>query len=165
MSIGSSLKSFFSKVGQEIEKLFGGKASVEQKVQAVITYIAPLVNTIVTLADPAIAPLVSGVISTVQADLATVSTIVQAGTAVPGSTGSQSIITALTSVKNNFATLLADAGVKNSANFSKISAAANLIIGETEAVVSELASSTVATGLGPQAPPTPIATTGTPISS
>jgi hypothetical protein len=138
MGILSSAKSVFEKVGAEIEKLFGGSASVEQKVQATITFVAPLVNTVVVLADPAIAPTVAKVISTVQADLALVSTVVQGATPAPGSSAATTATTALNSVKTNLSELLTDSGVKNSANFSKISAAVNLIIAEVEAVLSGL---------------------------
>jgi hypothetical protein len=137
MSFLGSFKTFFEKVGAEIEKLFG-KAGLEQKIQAVITYAAPIVETIVTLADPPIAPLVNSVISIVQADLATVSAVVQGATPTPGSTTSQTITTALNSIKSNLSGLLTDAGVKNSTNFSKISAAVNLIIGEVDAVLTNL---------------------------
>jgi len=138
MGILSSAKSVFEKAGAEIEKLFGGSASVEQKVQATITFVAPLVNTVVVLADPAIAPTVAKVISTVQADLALVSTVVQGATPAPGSSAATTATTALNSVKTNLSELLTDSGVKNSANFSKISAAVNLIIAEVEAVLSGL---------------------------
>lgn len=145
MSFLGGFKSFFEKVGAELEKLFGGTASIEQRIQSVITYVAPLVNTIVTLADPAVAPIVAKIIATVQADLAAVSTVVQEGTAAAGSTGAQTATTALNSIKANLGTLLTDSGVKNAANFAKISAAANLIIGEIEAVLSELTTGASAT--------------------
>ena len=138
MGILSSAKSVFEKIGAEIEKLFGGTASVEQKVQAAITFVAPLVNTVVVLADPAIAPTVAKVISTVQADLALVSTVVQEATPVPGSSAATTATTSLNSVKTNLSELLTDSGVKNSANFTKISAAVNLIVGEVEAVLAGL---------------------------
>jgi hypothetical protein len=138
MALLSSLKTFFEKVGAEIEKLFGGPTSLAQQVQAVITYVAPLVNTIVVLADPAIAPLVAGVIAIVQADLATVSVVVQGATPTPGSTVAQTLTTALGSIKNNLSGLLTDAGVKNSANFAKISSIASLVMAEADAILAKL---------------------------
>ena len=139
MSILSGFKSFFEKAGAELEKLFGGKASFEQKVQSVIAYVAPLVNTIVALADPAISPIVNGVISTVQSDLATISTVVTQGTAPAGSPAAQTATTALNSIKSNLSGLLTDVGVKNSASFTKIEAIANTIIGEIEAILGSMA--------------------------
>jgi hypothetical protein len=139
MSILGKAKTFFEKVGTEIEKLFGGKASLEQKIQSVIAFTAPLVNTIVTLADPSIAPQVSKAVTVVQSDLATISTVVQGSTVVPGSTGAQTAITALNSIKTNLNDLLTEAGVKNTAKFAQISAAANLVIGEVEAILANMA--------------------------
>ena len=73
MSFLGSFKTFFDKVGSVLKKLFGS-ASFEQTVQSVITYAAPLLETIVGLAagSPA-ATAVAAVVSTVQSDLATVS--------------------------------------------------------------------------------------------
>ena len=49
MSFLGSFKTFFDKVGSVLKKLFGS-ASFEQTVQSVITYAAPLLETIVGLA-------------------------------------------------------------------------------------------------------------------
>lgn len=134
MSIGS----FFSKVEAELKKLFGS-TTVEQKIQSVISYVAPIVNTIISLADPAIAPFVAGVISTVQSDLATVSVVVQGAAVSAGSTAAQTVTSALNSVKANLAGLLASAEIKNSAKVSQITAATNLVIGEVDAALAGLA--------------------------
>lgn len=142
MSFFAGFKSFFDKVGNEIEKLFGGKASLEQKIQATITYVAPVLNTIVGLADPAVEPLVSKVISTVQSDLATVSTVVQGATVAPGSTDEQRLVAALNSIRTNLSGMLTAAEVKNTSKFNEIEAATNLVIGEVEAAAGSLSTST-----------------------
>jgi hypothetical protein len=143
MSFFGSVKSFFEGVGKTLEKLFGAGASTfEVKAQAVITYVAPLVTTIVQLtAGTAAATLVSNIMKTVQVDLATVATAVQAGTAAPGSHTYVVVTTALNSITSNLASLLAAAEVKNSGKVSEITAAVNLIVGEVEAVLSSLAAS------------------------
>lgn len=139
MSIWSKFGSFFEAVGTEIEKLFGA-SSLEQKAQAVISYVAPVVNTIVGLLDPAVAPLVAGVISAVQSDLATISVVVQSATAAPGSTAAQTIKTAITGVNTNLNGILQMAEVKNSAKIAQITSAVTLISGELNALLTNLPS-------------------------
>lgn len=143
MKFLSKFKTFFDKVGAVLEKFFGS-SGLEQKIEATITYIAPLVNTIVKLVDPALAPEVAAAITLIQADLATASTVVQEGTVAPGSTAEQTVTTALTSVQTNLTTIITDAGVKNSASFTEIDAAGNLILGELQAMLAALTSSTPA---------------------
>jgi hypothetical protein len=134
-----SLGSFFGKVWAEFKKLFGKEPQVAQVVRSVITYVAPVLETVVTLAaGSAAGTIVTNVINNVQADLATVSTVIQQGTVAPGSTAEASIIAALNSVKSNLGTLLTDADVKNSAKAAEITSATNLIIGEVEAALTNL---------------------------
>jgi hypothetical protein len=103
-----SLGSFFGKVWAEFKKLFGKEPQVAQVVRSVITYVAPVLETVVTLAaGSAAGTIVTNVINNVQADLATVST-------------------------------LTDADVKNSAKAAEITSATNLIIGEVEAALTNL---------------------------
>ena len=138
-----SIKSFFESVGSEIEKLFKSvvSSSWEQKASATIKYVAPLVETIVQLAaGTAAAAAVTGVINQVQADLATVSVVVQGGKVAAGTSAAATVQAALTSVNTNMAALLADADVKNSAKAADIEATTNLITGEVSAILSNLPS-------------------------
>jgi hypothetical protein len=134
-----SVKTFFSKVWDEMEKLFTNGATYEKAIQSVITYAAPIVETIVGLAagGPA-AALVTRVISTVQSDMATVSVVVQQGTVAPGSTAATTCEAALNSIKTNLTSLLTAAEVKNSAKAADITNAVNLIVGEVDAALSGL---------------------------
>lgn len=128
--------SFFETIGHELKSIFTS-TTWEQKVLSTLAYTEPFIVGILTLADPAIAPFVTGVINAVVADLTTVKTIVQQGTVAPGSSEAVAITTALDSVKSNLNGLLADAHVKNSASVAKITAAVDLVNGEVDAILQE----------------------------
>jgi hypothetical protein len=139
----SGLKTFFEKVWAELKKLFKSGATWEKVAQSVITYAAPLVETIVGLAaGTAAEALVTRIINTVQSDMATVSVVAQGAAVAPGSTDAATVEAALNSIKTNLSELLEAAEVKSAATGSKITAAANLIIGEVEALLSNLPQTT-----------------------
>jgi hypothetical protein len=155
-----SLKSFFHKIGSEIEKWFGS-ATTEQKIMGSMNIVGPFLQTIVTLAGGAKAGAeVSSVLSQIKADFGTVSAIVQQGTAAAGTPLAQSLTTAASSIQANLGAVLTDAGIKNSQHFTTIQTTSNLVIQELEAIVGEFASMAPA----PSAP-TPQAPAPTPISS
>ena len=141
MSFWGSFKTFFEKVGAELEKLFGAGSKIEQQIQAVVTYVAPIVSGIISFADPAIAPLVNKVIAIVQADLATLSTVAQDTTITAGSTAAATAVSVLTSIKTNLSGLLQMAEVKNSAKISQITSAVNTVVAEVQAILTSLAGS------------------------
>jgi hypothetical protein len=138
MSIFSGFKSFFEKVGAEIETLFGKTATVSQKILAVVKYVAPLAEGIIALADPAILPVVTAAVTIAEADLATVSAIASGASVAPGTPAAASVLAAMNSLESNLTGLLTDAGVKNASSFTKIEAAVNAILGEVKAVLSSL---------------------------
>lgn len=154
MSILGGIKTFFEKVGAEFEKLFGKLPSWAQSAKSVITYVAPLLETIVQLAAGSAAEAkVATWIADVQGDLATVSAIAKDGTPAPGSTAAKSAQTALSSINTNMAALLADADVKNSAKVNEIEAAVTGITGEISALLSGLSSGSPSSATGTAATP------------
>lgn len=134
MSIGT----FFHRVEAEFVKLFRAAPSYEQKVQSVIALVGPIVVGIIGMADPAIAPEVTSVMRTVQSDLATVSTLTQAGQVAPGSTAVVTVETAMNAIKDNVNGILSIAEVKNSVKVNEITSAVNMITGEMDAMLAEL---------------------------
>jgi hypothetical protein len=133
-----SAKTFFEKIGTELEKLFKS-TNWEQKAIAAVGYIAPLAETLVTLlAGLPAGTAVTNIVNQIKASIATVSVVAQDGTPAPGSTAAQTIESALTSINTNLGALLADAGVKNSAKVTEIEATANLITGETSALLASI---------------------------
>jgi hypothetical protein len=136
-----SFKSFFDAIGHELERLFGSK-TLEQQILGVVSYAAPIVETIVglTAGGPAEA-LVAGVVNTVQADFATVSAVVQQGTVAAGSSTVTVIQTALNSIGTNLSGLLQAAEVKNSTKAAQITTEVNGVLGEIKALLANLPSS------------------------
>jgi hypothetical protein len=130
MSIGS----FFHSVGAAFKKLFGS-STWERTAASTITYVAPLLETIVQLAAGSAAEqAVAKVIATVQSDLATVAAVVD-GTASGTPHGTAVVVSALGSIKTNLSGLLSLAEVKNSGKVSQITTAVNLIVGEADAML------------------------------
>lgn len=134
MSFWSGVKTFFEKVGSEIEKAFGS-STVEQKAQGAIALIGAAVVTITGLAGgPAASAAVSGIIKQIQTWYGTISSVVQAGTPAPGSTPATLLSMATASLKSNVAALLTAADVKNSTKFTDIQNEADTIINEIQAI-------------------------------
>jgi len=131
-------KTFFEKVEAEAKKLFGS-TSWEKTASSVITYAAPIAESLVGLAagQPAEA-LVTGVVNAVKADLTTVSAVVSGAQAPPGSTLAVTVRTALTSINTNLASLLSASEVKDSKTASEITEAVTLLTGEVDALLSSL---------------------------
>ena len=133
-----SISSFFSKIGTEFKKLFGKAPAFEQIAQSVITYVSPILLTVLTFADPAIEPIVSKAVSIVQADLATVSTVVKDGAVTAGSTGAATVEAALASINSNLTGLLSVAEVKNSNKIVEITAAVNSVTTEVDTLLNNI---------------------------
>ena len=96
-----SVKTFFEKIGTDIGDIFkkAFSATWEQKVLSTVAYVEPFIDGILSLADPAIEPLVSKVVAAVVSDLTTVKTVVSQGTVAAGSTAAQQVTAALTSIQ------------------------------------------------------------------
>ncbi len=62
--------SFFAKVKAELKKLFTHAPGWEASAAATLTYVAPMVETMVALVDPAVVPLVNTLIAKVQSAMA-----------------------------------------------------------------------------------------------
>jgi hypothetical protein len=126
--------SFFSKIEAEFKSLTDKEPTFAQSVQSIVTYVAPVVLTVLTFTDPAIEPIVSKAISVVQSDLATVNAVVKSSTVTPGSTAAATVKAALGSITSNLSGLLQVAAVKNSAKITQITAAVNEISTEINSI-------------------------------
>jgi hypothetical protein len=138
------MKKFWDKVETAFKKLFGS-TTWEKTASSVLTYVGPLLETLVALTDPAIAPLVTSIVNTVRSDLATVYAVVSGATATPPTNELQAVTNALGSIQTNLAALLSAAGVKNSANAAKITAVVDTIIGEVQAIAENIPKASAAT--------------------
>lgn len=136
--------SFFEKVKSWFQRWFKSAPGVEHTIIATLTYVAPIVEGVLTLVDPPAAAIVTPVITIVQRDLATVAATVQDGMPAPGSAPAQAVISALNAINTNIAGLLNVAEVKNSAKIAEIEDAVHTITQEIDAVVGSVSGSLTA---------------------
>ena len=125
----SSIKGFFT-------RLYNSTPKWSEEVSTGIKLAAPLTNSIVVLLAPEEAPLVQGVVSEVQSDLAVAAQLVSQSHG--SDTVPAGVNTALDSVKNNLSGLLTAGHIKNADTLAKVTAVVNTIIGEVEAIIGAL---------------------------
>ena len=124
---------FWHRVENALKKIFGS-TSWEQTATSVLTYVGPLVQTLVTLAagGPAGA-LVGAAVATAKSDLGIAAAVVSGATSTPAANDVALFVNAMNSVKANLTGILSAAEVKNSGKQSEITNAVNLIVGELDA--------------------------------
>jgi hypothetical protein len=148
------MKTLFSHIKTFFTKLFGS-TNWERVAVNTLAVVGPLLTTLVTLtAGAPAAALVGKIVSTAQADLQTVSslvTTVQSGTSTGAAAQLQNL---LAGVKANLSSLLTAADIKDADTQAKVSAIVNTVIEEIDAILGEVP--TTATGAAP-APPAPAA--------
>lgn len=148
-----SVSSFFHRVGAAFKKLFGN-STWEKTAQSTITFVAPLLETIVQLAAGSGAEqAVAKVVGTVQSDLATLLAVIDEANASTDPHTAAVVATALGSVKDNLSCLLNIAEIKNSGKITQVTAAVNLIVGEVDAMLGSLPAPTA---VAPAPAPTPL---------
>jgi Flp pilus assembly protein TadB len=134
------MKSAWHHIEAWFKKLFGS-TKWEKTASSVLTYIAPLLETIVALvAGQPVEAAVAAIVAEIQGDLAAASALI-ANANVLGVSPVAGAINLLNSVKANLAELLAAAQVKDTAVQQKITAIANSIIGEVEAILAAIPAS------------------------
>jgi hypothetical protein len=132
------MKKFWYKVEDAFKKLFGS-TTWEKTASSVLTYLAPLLETLVALtAGGPAAALATGIVDTLQSDLATVAAVVNGANATPPANELAAVIQALESIETKLAALLTAAEIKNSTNAAKITAVVNTIVGEVEAILENI---------------------------
>lgn len=147
-----SLSTFFHKVGSAFKKLFGS-STWEKTASSTITFVAPLLETIVGyVAGSGAENTVKGIIGTVQSDLATIAAVVDGGQV--DAHGTAVVVSALNSVRANMSGLLNLAEVKNSDKQAAITTAVNLVVGEVDAMLGALPAAQAVNTVAP-APPAP----------
>ena len=125
--------SFFAKVKAELKRLFTHVPGWEASAAATLTYVAPLVETVVALVDPEIAPVVTALIAKVQSAMAAAAVVV-----IKDAGPTPTLITYLNAVKGDLAQVEGVAGVKDPVTAAKLTALVGTITGEVEAILAEL---------------------------
>lgn len=157
--------SFFSAIGHYMKEVFGD-SSVEAKVNGTLTLLTPAVVELVNLiGGPGASAIVTAGISQFKADYATLCAVTQGSFPAPGGNAAGVVKGLLGSLQQNLTAILADSGVKNSANKDKISGYATFFLNEAEAIVEEIEAAEVPATKAAQASPASVAQMPTPASS
>ena len=150
----SKVSTFFSEVGKYFKKLFGS-TTWEKQVSATISYVSPLLDTVIALtAGAPAAAAVQLVINEIQKGLATLATVVSGAVSAPSTSGYQTAINALNSIKTNVQSLLTVAEVKNPTDQAKLADIVDTFVGELDAVLENVPTD------APSAPSAPSSSTG-----
>jgi hypothetical protein len=124
-----SVMTFFAKVEAWFKKVFTKAPGWEKTASAVLTYVAPLLETVVALtAGSPAETFVAGVIGKVQSDMAV------AAVTIEDATSSVSLTGVLTSIQTNLSSLLTAGQITDAATVTKVTAVVNTIIAEIKAV-------------------------------
>ena len=133
LTVGSAAKlSFYARVKAELQKLFTHAPGWEASAAATLTYVAPLVETVVGLADPTAAPIVNGVIAKVQSAMAAAAVVIKDAGPTP------TLVTYLKAVNSDLAEVASAAGIKDAATAAKLTGLLGTITGEVNAILAEL---------------------------
>ena len=124
--------SFFARVKAELRKLFVHVPGWEASAAATLTYLAPVVETVVTLADPAAAPLVNGIIEKVKSAMAAAAVVIKSAGPTP------TLVTYLNAINDDIAQVVSAAQVKDPETAQKLNAIVGTITGEINAIVAEI---------------------------
>ncbi len=124
--------SFFAKVKAELKKLFTHAPGWEASAAATLTYVAPMVETVVALVDPAVAPVVDGVIAKVQSAMAAAAVVIKDAGPKP------TLVTYLNAIQSDLAQVESAAGIKDPVAAARLTALVGTITGEIQAILAEV---------------------------
>lgn len=145
----------FEALGHYLKEIFGD-STTESHINAGIAVVTPIVSAVVELAGgPGASAAVVAGIAQLKSDYATLCAVVQGTVDVPNGTFFVSAL--VSSLSDNLSAILSDVGIKNGANFNKISAYVQFFLSEVKAIASQFAAQRPATAL-----PQPVAPAAAP---
>ena len=121
--------SLFGKVKAELKHLFVHAPGWEASAAATLTYVAPLVETIVVLVGPEAAPLVGALIQKVQSAMAAAAVVMKEAGPAP------TLVTYLNAINGDLAQVASVAGIKDTAVSLKLTTTVNTIKAEVNAIL------------------------------
>jgi hypothetical protein len=122
------MKSFFEKLKAKIEELFTKAPAADAAAAETIRVVAPLVETLLAIEDPALEAIIAPIVTKVQAALATAAVTIQdAGPAL-------TLQSALSSVTTNLTAIEQAAQIKSPESATKVTAITTTIAGEINAI-------------------------------
>lgn len=128
MDIIKDIETEFSKVKTWFSKVFKTLPAWNVVAATALNVAAPLVETIVDLADPAAGAVLTPVLTKIQADFGTVASLLASG-------NTTNVSTFLNAIKTNLPQLLAAAQISDPASVAKSTAAVATITSEIDAIL------------------------------
>lgn len=123
--------SFFMRVKAELKHLFVHAPGWEASAAATLTYVAPMVEAIVAVADPAAAPLLTTVIQHMQSAMAAAAVVIKDAGPTP------TLVTYLKAILGDVAQLESAAQIQDPAILAKVRTLASTISEEVAAILKE----------------------------
>lgn len=131
--MANSVLTFFESIGGWFRKVFKNVPQWNVVALSALNVVAPLVETVFELADPQAASIVTPIFTQIQADMGTVSGLLQSG-------NTQNLTSMLNAIKSNFSTLITEAHISNPDSVAKANAAEATITSELEAIIASVPS-------------------------
>lgn len=121
----------FEKVKAWFSKVFKKLPAWNVIALSALNTAAPLVETIVDLADPAVGAVITPIVTAIQADFGTVASLVS-------SANTTNLTTFIAAIKTNLGTLLTEAHITDTTSVAKAEAAFTDITSELEAILAAI---------------------------
>jgi hypothetical protein len=126
--------SLFSKIDNWFKKVFKKSTAWNVVALSALNVVAPLIETVLDLADPAAGAAVTPIFTEIQTDLGTVSQLLSSG-------NTSNLSALLNGIKSNFSALLTEAHITDPASVAKAQAAQATITSELEAIIGNIPAS------------------------
>ena len=123
--------SFFNKVKTELKTLFTHTPNWEVSASATLTYVAPMVESIVTLVDPTAAPTLNASIARVQAAMAAASVVIKEAGPQP------TLAKYLHAILDDAGELANVSGIKDPQTLLRLASVVNTITAEVNAILDQ----------------------------
>lgn len=136
--MANALVTEFEKIGSWFKSIFKKLPAWNVIAMSALNVAAPLVETIVDLADPAAGAALTTILTAVQSKFGTVASLI-------GSANTTNLATTLTSIVDDLPTLLTVANIKDPASVEKATAAVTSIAAELQAILAAIPSTSTAT--------------------
>lgn len=127
----------FEKIGSWFKRVFKKLPAWNVIAMSALNVAAPLVETIVDLADPAAGAVLTPILTSIQSKFGTVASLL-------GSADTTNLSSTLTSIVDDLPTLLEVANVKDATSVAKATAAITTIASELQAILAAIPSTSTA---------------------
>ena len=123
---------FFTRVKTELKKLFVHVPGWEASAAATLTYVAPLVEAVLTLVDPAATPVAVALVEKIQSAMAAAAVVIKAAES------QTTLATYLNAIKGDAGQILSTGANTDPVVMARLSSLVSTITAEVDAILAEL---------------------------